>query len=57
MYQDQILIEYFYGFNDVGIYVIGCKLVMIFMSVPTILSNIIYPEIIKNEKKLSWGNF
>ena len=57
MYQDQILIEYFYGFNDVGIYVIGCKLVMIFVSVPTILSNIIYPEIIKNEKKLSWSNF
>ncbi len=53
MYTDQILIEYFLGFKDVGLYATAVKLIMFFYVIPSIISNIIYPKIMELHKRLS----
>jgi O-antigen/teichoic acid export membrane protein len=57
MSTDQILIEYFLDFEQVGLYAAAVKLIMFMYVIPSIISNIIYPKIIELHKKLSNSEF
>ncbi len=57
MYTDQLLIKYFLNLTQVGLYAGAVKLVMFFYVIPSIISNIIYPKIIKLREKLSKSEF
>lgn len=47
IYADQILIEFFYNFEKVGLYAAAVKLVLFFTVIPSVLSNMIYPKVIE----------
>lgn len=55
IYADQIIIEYFYDFEKVGIYASAVRLILFFTLIPSIISNMIYPKVIElykqNEKE------
>jgi O-antigen/teichoic acid export membrane protein len=53
VYADQILIEYFLDFTQVGLYAAPVKLAMFFFVIPSMVSNIIYPRIMDLYKNLS----
>jgi O-antigen/teichoic acid export membrane protein len=50
---DQVLIKYYLGFEQVGIYATAVKIIMLLYVIPTILSNILYPRIMQWHKELS----
>ena len=47
VYADQLIIEYFYDYEDVGIYASAVRLILFFTVVPSIISNMIYPKVIE----------
>ena len=47
MYADQLIIEYYYGYESVGIYAASVRLLLFFMVIPSVISNMIYPAVIK----------
>jgi O-antigen/teichoic acid export membrane protein len=57
MSTDQILIEYFLDFEQVGLYATAVKLIIFIYVIPSVISNIIYPKIIEMHKKLSKSQF
>ena len=46
IYADQILIEFFFDFEEVGIYAAAVRIVIFFTVIPSVISNMIYPKII-----------
>jgi O-antigen/teichoic acid export membrane protein len=57
IYADQIIIEYYFNFKMVGIYSSAVKLILFFIVIPSILSNMIYPKIIQFYKSLERKEF
>jgi len=56
MYSDQIIIKFYLGDEKVGLYAAAAKLVMFFYAIPAVLSNIMYPDVIKLNKNLkTWA--
>jgi len=51
IYADQIIIEYFYDFEKVGIYASAVRLILFFTVIPSIISNMIYPKVIELDKQ------
>lgn len=47
VYGDQIIIEYFYDFEKVGIYASAARLILFIVVIPSIISNMIYPKVIE----------
>lgn len=57
IYADQILIEFFYDFEKVGIYAAAIKLVLFFTVIPSVLSNMIYPQVIEIHENQNSSKF
>ena len=57
LYADQILIEYYLGVEQVGLYAAATKLIIFFYVIPTIMSNVIYPKIIELKQSMSSREF
>lgn len=47
IYADQILIEFFFDFEEVGIYAAAVRLIIYFTVIPSVISNMIYPKVIE----------
>ena len=47
VYADQLIIEYFYDYEKVGIYASAVRLVLFFTVIPSVISNMIYPKVIE----------
>jgi O-antigen/teichoic acid export membrane protein len=57
LYADQILIEYYLGVEQVGLYAAATKLIIFFYVIPTILSNVIYPKVIELKQTMGSREF
>lgn len=53
MYTDQLFINIFIGFEQLGIYATGTKLIIFLYVIPSFISNILYPKIIELHKNHS----
>lgn len=53
--QDKFFIKFFLGEKEVGLYAVGIKLVIVLVVLPTIISNVFYPNLVslyqKNQEK------
>jgi O-antigen/teichoic acid export membrane protein len=47
VYADQLIIEYFYNYEKVGIYASAVRLILFFTVIPSVISNMIYPKVIE----------
>lgn len=49
--QDQFFIKYYLSVSDVGVYAIGVKFVVVLVILPTLISNVFYPSLVRNYKR------
>ena len=47
VYVDQLIIEYFYNYEKVGVYASAVRLILFFTVIPSVISNMIYPKVIE----------